>query len=104
MREEKLADIIKRVASIEEIRKRRDGYESEEGVHVEGLMDRLHEIWRKMTEARSRAANSIVGGVFPRLRKELRLWLFSVEPYGDKESFLRLTRADLKDRRQVPRG
>lgn len=100
-REERLADIAKRIAGIEDIRRHRDGYDSDDGVHIEGLMGKLHEIWRHMTEARSRAANSLSSGV-PKTDEGKPFVVVSVEPYADKEPFLKLTRGDLKDRRQMP--
>jgi hypothetical protein len=99
-REVQLVEIRKRIKSIDELLQRRDGTTSKDGRHEPGLIDNLHDIWKKATELRAQASQQLTESV-PETKTGEPFVKVSVERYGDKEGFLVKMQEEIQDGRRI---
>ena len=100
-REVQLAELRKRIGSIEALKERRDGSRKEDGGPGEpGLVDTLHALWRQATEARKRAASRL-GNALPITATGQPFVKVSIEGFGDEQAFVERLRQEIQDRRKI---
>jgi hypothetical protein len=78
-----LTELRRRIEKIEGFKERRDGRQEPGSERRQGLIDRLHSLWREETEARQKAASMLILAL-PTTETGLPFVQVAVEPFGDE--------------------